>query len=661
MRKRRVKCVETGDVYASTTSAAEWTTVPQARISVVCDTAETANGVHWCTTTEDVTMPPLNADEQTVLALKTTCRQAYRARVTMNIVYRKGVVSGKHVVYVLRRKKDKKAVYVGCVRNVNQAARDIFTDQLTGESMANYYMDIVANVDKYNSSTKQAAVDKVAKRVHAQPWHPTKPTGHPAIDERGHVYGKLTVLRQAQHVNGDVAWLCQCECGNQVVVRGMDLRKGQRSCGCIKTKHGMANTPLYRVWIAMHSRCKNPNDRAYADYGGRGISMCEAWDNSFVAFYHDVGDPPGKGYSLDRIDVNGNYEPGNVRWATAKQQANNKRNTIRVMINGEQYTLNEVAKQNHLRYKTVFARYEKGVPPEHLGDHEDSTDWQSVLNEHRNLTTMLTAHKARGKQVDVTMYTDDELRKMCPIAWDTWKSMYKRCVSGDYFDKGITMCDRWVVFRNFVADMGEPPKQYYSLDRIDLNGGYEPSNCRWSTWTEQCNNKHMTTWCKHGDIVAPCAFFENTLGEDKVRAMFMDNEIEVVCRPVEFSSAVPCKPLSSDMQPAYMQWGKLAKNGKLCQRWMSFAVFVDDVGLPDYPDCEFVLNDDAHEYAPGQVHWVCVHSGLRVKTFTVRNRVVNSTWEVVCDCGHVEHVTTHALIHGKLTCSQCKRKNSGGN
>lgn len=162
-------------------------------------------------------------------------------------------------------------------------------------------------------------------------------------------FGKLKVLSELEerNKNGHILYLCECECGNKKIILGASLRQGlTKSCGCdhIKKikKHGMDGTPVYRTWVSMRNRCNNPNNSAYPKYGGRGIKVCEKWNNSFDSFYRDMGNRP-KGMSIDRIDVNGNYEPNNCRWATCKEQQDNRRNSVFVVIEGVKYTPSEYA------------------------------------------------------------------------------------------------------------------------------------------------------------------------------------------------------------------------------------------------------------------------------------------------------------------------------
>ncbi len=158
------------------------------------------------------------------------------------------------------------------------------------------------------------------------------------IDIAGQRFGRLVVLFATERKDyGFAYWQCRCDCGEVSEVRSYSLRKGgTKSCGCIArvksrqrlTTHGQAQgkrTAEYRAWHSMKDRCFCVNNKSYSYYGGRGITVCDRWRNSFENFFEDMGKKPRKDLSLDRVDNNGNYAPNNCRWATHSEQQSNKR------------------------------------------------------------------------------------------------------------------------------------------------------------------------------------------------------------------------------------------------------------------------------------------------------------------------------------------------
>ena len=185
---------------------------------------------------------------------------------------------------------------------------------------------------------------------------------HPDI---GSVFTRLTVLKSFSK-DGKTVSECICECGKVKILSLRNLITGAtKSCGCIKRdgvnkKHGMCKTSEYVAWSSMKSRCYKPLTSWYKAYGGRGIGVCREWRDSFDSFINDMGPKPSPDYSLDRIDVNGDYSPNNCRWATLETQSENKRNSIKIMIYGESLTPKQIAKKYKINKKTLMARIVRG-------------------------------------------------------------------------------------------------------------------------------------------------------------------------------------------------------------------------------------------------------------------------------------------------------------
>lgn len=200
-------------------------------------------------------------------------------------------------------------------------------------------------------------------------------------DITGKKFNRLTAIRpDGKYKSGNIKWLCRCECGNYVHATSYALiHEKAKSCGCYasdrmvkyNTKHGGFGTRLYEIWRQMHRRCYGKNTKAYKDYGGRGITVCKEWREFesfekwalFGGYQNDL--------TIDRIDVNGNYCPENCRWATVKEQSNNRRSCHFVKFNGETHTISEWADIYKVDQRKLYDRLSRygwdiGVAVSHL-------------------------------------------------------------------------------------------------------------------------------------------------------------------------------------------------------------------------------------------------------------------------------------------------------
>lgn len=194
-----------------------------------------------------------------------------------------------------------------------------------------------------------------------------------AEDLTGQAFSRLTVVEYV----GDRRWRCRCVCGKEVFPDGSSLRKGKtKSCGCQRRDdtiarnrtadragrkngrflHGLHGTPEYTIWKGLKQRCSNPRLKAYANYGGRGVCVCERWRLSFDAFLEDMGSRPSPQHEIDRIDNDGNYEPSNCRWVKRAVNSRNKRTNLMLTFNGKTQCLTDWAKELGISIQTLSSR-----------------------------------------------------------------------------------------------------------------------------------------------------------------------------------------------------------------------------------------------------------------------------------------------------------------
>jgi len=189
-----------------------------------------------------------------------------------------------------------------------------------------------------------------------------------ARDLRGKTFGSLTVVRFAGLLppRNVVLWECRCRCGVVVTREGQQLNrlvadgyapscprcKWRRQGQSVRT-HGMSKHPAFMAWCSMRARCRDPRRTEWKNYGGRGIVVCQEWDTSFDAFWRDMGSTWREGLEIDRRDNNGNYTPDNCRWATIRQNVNNRRNTHPV-------DMRQLATQTGVPLRTLYTRWYRG-------------------------------------------------------------------------------------------------------------------------------------------------------------------------------------------------------------------------------------------------------------------------------------------------------------
>ena len=292
----------------------------------------------------------------------------------------------------------------------------------------------------------------------------------------GKVFGRLTVIsaeRRKQGTHYRIYCKCQCECGNIKEIVYDALRIGKtKSCGCNrKSKQDKLKLcqeiklKLYKIYYSIKTRCYNRKTYIYKYYGGKGIKICDEWLNNFNNFYQwALANNYRINFSIDRININDNYCPENCRWIPRNEQNNNKGNNLAITINNETKTLSQWCKKYHANYSVVLKRI-------------NVLKWEPL----KALTT------------PVRNWDGNKDQKLLNI----WRSIHDRCYNennqnyNNYGGKGIKICDEWLnnfeVFQTWALDNGF--NNSLSIDRINNDGNYEPTNCRWATAKIQNNNR----------------------------------------------------------------------------------------------------------------------------------------------------------------------------
>ena len=182
----------------------------------------------------------------------------------------------------------------------------------------------------------------------------------------GNKYGHLLVLKSlGNNGSGHYMSLVRCDCGKEYIVPDTELIYGRRlgchKCSASNKIHGQTNTKLFNIWQSMKQRCNDKNCKTYKDYGGRGIKVCGEWENKFMNFYNWANaNGYNEGLTIDRINNNGNYEPNNCQWVDIIQQANNKRNNVRVIYQNKEYTIAELSRKTNVDYELLRRRIKNG-------------------------------------------------------------------------------------------------------------------------------------------------------------------------------------------------------------------------------------------------------------------------------------------------------------
>lgn len=314
-------------------------------------------------------------------------------------------------------------------------------------------------------------------------------------DLTGRIFGYLTAITYSKEIGKPARYLCLCICGKEVRVLPGNLIAGSpSSCGC-KTKelrskshssHGASLTPEFRLLAKIKGFCYNPNHPNYSQYGAKGVTVCDRWLLDSSAFLSDIGAKPSDKHTLQRINESGNFEPSNCEWREidkTKTNINLTKNLSkrRILLDGKRFGRLTVISFSHLDdTKTAhwLCKCDCGntCTPSNRSLRKGATQSCGCLHKEQLSERNATHRSSSTKEYYI------------------WNNMRERCSSPKnnhykyYGGRGIKVCKRWLDFSNFIADMGYAPEGY-SIERINNDGDYEPSNCKWIPMSEQAANK----------------------------------------------------------------------------------------------------------------------------------------------------------------------------
>lgn len=326
-------------------------------------------------------------------------------------------------------------------------------------------------------------------------------------------YGELRILCEDPKDQRFVFTQCKCSAIDRLIKEKL-VSKGITQCGVCRvrvaaTKHGhntkKVATPEYRAWRNAKNRVFNPKAVKYKQYGGRGITMDARWKDSFENFLQDIGLRPSTKHSLERIDNNGNYEPGNVRWALAVEQVRNR--SVSLKADNQYLDVKKLAKEIAVHPKTIKNLLLKAnFTVDKVRLYAQLTHYQKI-----EMGRSINRKNPYSLQEVSRLISPVMPRSKRHELWSTWHSMKQRCNNPrnkdyhNYGARGITVCNEWETFQGFLgsilAAIGAKPSPIHQLDRIDTSKPYEVYNIRWATRKEQVKNRRVSVYLEGVAVV----------------------------------------------------------------------------------------------------------------------------------------------------------------